>query len=65
MLLIVAQTIPILLGRGSANELDVDGVARVGKTRVTLDTIVAAFNTRRNCRRNRLSISGSKIIRCL
>ena len=36
MLLIVAQTIPI--------ELDVDGVARVGKTRVTLDTVVAAFN---------------------
>jgi uncharacterized protein (DUF433 family) len=36
MLLIVAQTIPI--------ELDADGVARVGKTRVTLDTVVAAFN---------------------
>ena len=36
MLLIVAQTIPI--------EIDVDGVARVGKTRVTLDTVVAAFN---------------------
>jgi uncharacterized protein (DUF433 family) len=44
MLLIVAQTIPILQGRGSANELDIDGVARVGKTRVTLDTVVAAFN---------------------
>ena len=25
-------------------ELDADGVARVGKTRVTLDTVVAAFN---------------------
>jgi uncharacterized protein (DUF433 family) len=36
MLLIVAQTIPI--------EIDVDSVARVGKTRVTLDTVVAAFN---------------------
>jgi uncharacterized protein (DUF433 family) len=36
MLLIVAQTIPI--------ELDADGVARVGKTRVTLDTVIAAFN---------------------
>jgi hypothetical protein len=44
MLLIVAQTIPILQGRGFANELDVDGVARVGKTRVTLDTVVSAFN---------------------
>jgi hypothetical protein len=36
MLLIVAQTIPI--------EINTDGVARVGKTRVTLDTVVAAFN---------------------
>jgi uncharacterized protein (DUF433 family) len=36
MLLIVAQPIPI--------ELDADGVARVGKTRVTLDTVVAAFD---------------------
>jgi uncharacterized protein (DUF433 family) len=36
MLLIVAQTIPI--------EIDVDGIARVGKTRVTLDTVVAAFS---------------------
>ncbi len=36
MLLIVAQTIPI--------ELDADGVARVGKTPVTLDTVVSAFN---------------------
>jgi uncharacterized protein (DUF433 family) len=35
MLLIVAQAIPI--------ELDVDSVARVGKTRVTLDTVIAAF----------------------
>ena len=36
MLLVVAQPIPI--------EIDADGVARVGKTRVTLDTVVAAFN---------------------
>lgn len=36
MLLIVAQVIPI--------EIDVDGVARVGKTRVTLDTVVAEFD---------------------
>jgi uncharacterized protein (DUF433 family) len=36
MLLIVAQTIPI--------EIDIDGVARVGKTRVTLDTVVADFD---------------------
>jgi uncharacterized protein (DUF433 family) len=36
MLLIVAQPIPI--------KIDTDGVARVGKKRVTLDTVVAAFN---------------------
>ncbi|PSB44415.1 DUF433 domain-containing protein [Chamaesiphon polymorphus] len=36
MLLIVAQAIPI--------EIDIDGVARVGKTRVTLDTVVAEFD---------------------
>ncbi len=36
MLLIVAQPIPI--------EIDVDGIARVGKTRVTLDTVVADFD---------------------
>jgi uncharacterized protein (DUF433 family) len=36
MLLIVAQPIPI--------EIDGDGVARVGKTRVTLDTVVADFD---------------------
>lgn len=35
MLLIVAQPIPI--------EIDADGVARIGKTRVTLDTVVADF----------------------
>ena len=44
MLLIVAQTIPILQGRGSANAIDLDGVARVCRTRVTLDTVVAIFN---------------------
>jgi uncharacterized protein (DUF433 family) len=36
MLLIEAQTIPV--------EIDLDGVARVGKTRVTLDTVVAEFD---------------------
>jgi uncharacterized protein (DUF433 family) len=44
MLVIAAQTIPILQGRGSANAIDPDGVARVGQTRVTLDTVVAAFD---------------------
>jgi uncharacterized protein (DUF433 family) len=36
MLVIAAQTIPI--------EINPDGVARVGQTRVTLDTVVAAFD---------------------
>jgi uncharacterized protein (DUF433 family) len=36
MLIIEAETAPIAV--------DTDGVARVGKTRVTLDTVVAAFN---------------------
>jgi uncharacterized protein (DUF433 family) len=36
MLVIAAQTIPIAI--------DPDGVARVGQTRVTLDTVVAAFD---------------------
>jgi len=35
MILVTTETIPL--------ETDVDGVVRVGKTRVTLDTIVAAF----------------------
>jgi hypothetical protein len=30
-------------GRSSAKEIDVDGVARVGRTRVTIDTVVAAL----------------------
>jgi uncharacterized protein (DUF433 family) len=36
MLVIEAETAPIIV--------DLDGVARVGKTRVTLDTVVAAFS---------------------
>jgi uncharacterized protein (DUF433 family) len=34
-LIITAETIPL--------ETDTDGIIRVGKTRVTLDTIIAAF----------------------
>jgi uncharacterized protein (DUF433 family) len=36
MLVIATQTIPIAI--------DPDGVARVGQTRVTLDTVIAAFD---------------------
>jgi uncharacterized protein (DUF433 family) len=36
MLVITAETAPIVV--------DLDGVARVGKTRVTLDTVLAAFS---------------------
>ncbi len=36
MLVIAAETAPIVI--------DLDGAARIGKTRVTLDTVVAAFS---------------------